>query len=174
MSDYHFNHLFISIFVNWTHTGIQINGAVTYLVLVKNIMNSFRQKEQIIGPPLNDPREFDIVLFGGPIWWKRMIPTLKSWLEIVKFSERSVIGTFQQCTSNEYEETYVAPDELIGKKIEKTVVFDKDHKNDATVAIEKLSQFAQIVISALNDKQKGKIIVQTQTESEAKTESADS
>ncbi|KAA6374443.1 MAG: hypothetical protein EZS28_030028 [Streblomastix strix] len=98
--------------------------------------------------PVNDPRQFPLVLFGGPVWWYHLSPAVSGWIKQAKFDKLSTFGTFQQCGSEGYKEAFADVEQLLGTKAEKVVIFDNDHKKTKGGMRDKLTNFVQTVVTA--------------------------
>ncbi|KAA6389345.1 MAG: hypothetical protein EZS28_015128 [Streblomastix strix] len=114
--------------------------------------DSFKKTVFEVKQPVNDPQQFGIVLFGGPVWWYHLIPSIDAWIAKAKFDKKSTFGTFQQCDSLGFQAAYADLEKLLGASVERTVIFDKDHTKDKGGIRDKLTQFAQVVVAAYKAK----------------------
>ncbi|KAA6393679.1 MAG: hypothetical protein EZS28_010795 [Streblomastix strix] len=103
----------------------------------------FGTKYVLDNPPQNDPREFEYVLIGSPIWSLGNTPVLDEWMKLVKFdTTKTKFGAFIQCFGTFYNKIFNKIEKVVGKPLTaKVPIFQKEAKNSPEIITKKIEDF---------------------------------
>ncbi|KAA6401202.1 MAG: hypothetical protein EZS28_003274, partial [Streblomastix strix] len=76
----------------------------TFSALKQGFRMMTGSKYVLDNPPVNDPRQFEYVVFGAPVWAWRVCPVLDVWLNAAQYDPaKTNFGAFIQCGKNGFE-----------------------------------------------------------------------
>ncbi|KAA6363797.1 MAG: hypothetical protein EZS28_040676, partial [Streblomastix strix] len=76
----------------------------TFAMMKHGFLTMTGSKYKLDNPPVNDPRQFEYVVFGAPVWAWRVCPVLDVWLNAAQYDPaKTNFGAFIQCGKNGFE-----------------------------------------------------------------------
>jgi flavodoxin len=102
--------------------------------------DAMKKKFTEIGTPTKNPADFDLVIFGSPIWAWTIVPAIRTYLEKYKKDFKNCAFF---CTSDGTgaEKIITEVEEIVGKKILAGVGFNGDELKDQNSYHQKLDKF---------------------------------
>lgn len=109
------------------------------LVVMAGIDALFNRSSEIMDMR-SDPSQYDITIVGTPVWWYKMTPAVRAYLNKYKDKLRDT-AFFTTAEVTKVEKIVPAMEEITGKKAAGFTGFDKDDLKNEEVYKKKISDF---------------------------------